>query len=458
MAKHRVLRQVPARGQFRRVLARAGIVVGILALSLTAYTAWQYHNLSSGIIRSDILEPSAGAGSPSGAAAFASTSPPTGPLVAGTVERSAAGPNPALASGGTNILLMGLDSRLDENGNPLPAAIYKALHTGGQNVGGENANVLILLHIAGNGGRSTAISIPRDDYTHLAGCPDGECMGKIKQAYGLALDQESRVLAREQNAPTGARREQVLRDAGRLAEIRTVERFLGGVTIDHFVEVTMVGFYELAQVVQPIMVCLAENTQDTYSGADFHAGRQQLDAAQALAFVRQRRDTVNAALNFTDLDRERRQQAFIISLAYQLKQAGTFINPLKVGGLIGVAKRNVAVDATLNLLSFAGEAEKLAGGKITYYTLPVDHFGTDPLGEDVNFVNLPLIQVTVRHLLATASTPAARTHARATAPPPPTVTASKLKPATAILATGAGVDAPPTALTALKGGGIPCVK
>ena len=34
------------------------------------------------------------------------------------------------AHGDTNILIMGLDSRLDENGNPLPPGIYDALHAG----------------------------------------------------------------------------------------------------------------------------------------------------------------------------------------------------------------------------------------------------------------------------------------------------------------------------------------
>ena len=176
----------------------------------------------------------------------------------------------------------------------------------------------MLLHVPGDGSKATEISIPRDDYVHLAGCPDGECMGKIKQAYGLAFDQESRRIA-GQSGLDSTQRQQQERDAGRKAEITTVSQFLAGVPIDHFVEVTLVAFYEIAQVVQPITVCVNANTQDTYSGANFHKGRQQINASQALSFVRQRRDDTHPSLNFTDLDRERRQQAFIASLAYQLK-------------------------------------------------------------------------------------------------------------------------------------------
>ena len=38
----------------------------------------------------------------------------------------------ASLNGDTNILIMGLDTRLDENGNPLPQDIYDALHAGDQ--------------------------------------------------------------------------------------------------------------------------------------------------------------------------------------------------------------------------------------------------------------------------------------------------------------------------------------
>jgi len=332
----------------------------------------------------------------------------------------------ASVNGDTNILIMGLDSRLDENGNALPAGIYNALHAGDQADGGMNSNVLMLLHVPGNGSKATAISIPRDDYVDLPGCPDQQCKGKIKQAYGLAFDAQSKHLV-EQGVPDSPAREQQQRDAGRQAEIATVQQFLGGVPIDHFVEVTLVAFFQIAQVVQPITVCVLAATKDTFSNANFQAGKQQIDASQALAYVRQRRDNVRGDVyynNFTDLDRERRQQAFIASLAYQLKQAGTFTSPSKITGILNVAKENTAVDSGLDLLSFAQQASNLTAGNITFYTLPIDHFGNDSAGESVNIVNLPLIQSTVHSLLFGAN-PKPSTGPTATTPPtttPPTPT------------------------------------
>jgi len=350
-------------------------VVSLLVLTVTGYGWSQYQDLLGGIGRSDAIR----------------------------------GDAPKSASGDTNILIMGLDSRLDENGHPLPPEIYQALHAGDQQVGGYNANVLMLVHLPGNGTRATAISIPRDDYVDLPGAPDGIAKGKIKQAYGFAFDQEHKKLVAA-GVTDQTSLEQQSRDAGRREEVDTVAQLLGGVPIDHFVEVTLVAFYQFAQVVEPITVCLNEDTRDSYSGADFHRGYQQINAAQAVAFVRQRRDTVHPQLNFTDLDRERRQQAFIASLIYQLKQAGTFLNPGRLRALITVAKQNIAADTGLELLSFAQQASALTGGNITFTTLPIVRFGRDPAGEDVNIVNVPEIQALVHNLIGThTSTPSSPT-------------------------------------------------
>lgn len=355
---------------------------------------------------------------------------------------SSSAPTPALAT--QNLLVIGLDSRLDENGDPLPPAVYLATNTGGPDVGGYNANVLMLLHIPGDGSRATAVSIPRDDYVDLPGYPDGVTSGKIKQAYGLAFDQERRMLV-TQGITEKTSLEQRSRDAGRQAEIAAVTQFLG-VPVDHFVEVTLVAFYEIAQVVAPITVCLNEDTQDSYSGANFHRGYQQIDAAQAVAFVRQRRDYLHPQLNFTDLDHERRQQAFIASLAYQLRQAGTLSDPTKLSALIAVADHNTAADPGLNLLDLAMQATALTSGQITFVTLPIVRFGTDPRGEEVNIVDPPVVKATVRDLFtAAAATPSASST-------PVAATTSAATPSAAVT-TSAGMSA----IDDLGAGGIPCV-
>lgn len=432
-------RHRPPAHQGRRIAISAALTV---VLVVVGYGVFQLLNVTTGITTSDALSQVTQAPSASRSATGSATSQTAKP--------------------DTNILIMGLDSRVDENGNPLPQDIYDALHAGDQSDGGKNANVLMLLHIPGDGSKATEISIPRDDYVDFPTTPYGESKGKIKEAYGLAYAQAMGKIANDDSLDQAAK-EQKARDAGRAAEIQTVQEFLG-VKVDHFLEVTMVAFYQLAQVVQPITVCVLEDTQDTYSGANFTAGQQQLDASQAVAFVRQRRD-LHERYNFTDLDRERRQQAFIASLATQLKQAGTLANPVKLSQIIEVTKANTAIDSGLNMLDFVSEAKEMAGGNVTFYTLPVESFGKAPNGQDVNIVDVAKIRATVASLLSKQPTAESPTGTKTTAPSSSASSkASKTPSGTAssapsvVTGSGSGSDPAPTDLTAITGGGIPCVK
>jgi len=172
---------------------------------------------------------------------------------------------------------------------------------------------------------------------------------------------------------------------------------------DGFVEQSGLGrelgrFYDLAQALGQVTVCLQGPTQDSYSGAHFTAGHQQLNAAQGLAFVRQRRDYVHPELNFTDLDRARRQQAFLASAAYQLKSAGTLTNPVRLHDLIEVAAKDIVIDEGLDLLSFAQQAPALTSGGLSFTTLPVKSFDTVG-GQSVNVVDEDEIKKVVHGLL-----------------------------------------------------------
>ncbi|OMC34025.1 transcriptional regulator [Mycobacterium sp. GA-1841] len=354
--------RMPRRG----VQAARRAAIGLTAAAVLAGTGmgWvTYHGALDGITTSNALE--------------------GGPVSTGDTE---------------NILIMGLDSRLDQHGNPLPEDIYQALHAGDETVGGYNANVLIVVHLPGDGSPATAFSIPRDDYVDLAGCDVDPCKGKIKQAYGWAYQREMESLESDSEEDTSAH-EQQAREAGRRAQIATVRNLLG-IPIDHFVEVTLGAFFQIAKAVAPITVCLNADTADPYSGADFRKGVQQIDAAQAMAFVRQRRDINDE--NFTDLDRTRRQQAFIAALVSALGKSGALSSPSKLRELLDVTKQNVALDSGFDLASFASRASALTGAPPTLYTLPIKEFGQNSLGEDINIVDIPTIRAIVRDLVTEA--------------------------------------------------------
>ena len=366
----------------------------------------------------------------------------------------------------TNILVMGLDSRVDEQGNPLSPSVYDALDAGNQSIGGYNANVLMLVHIPADGAKATTISIPRDDYVQIAGIPGQSLDGKIKEAYGDGLAAaQSQLLA--DGKPNDQATYQLAREAGRKAEIATVSQFLGSVHIDHFVEVTMAGFYEVAQAIAPITVCVLNATQDTYSGANFKAGLQKIDAKQAMAYVRQRRDTTNVNYAFSDLDRERRQQAFIVDVIHQLKQLGTLTNIPEMASIVHDVSSNIVIDSGLNLIQMLQQATAVTNGNISFSTLPITGFSTAPNGESIDTVDVAQVQATVKELLAPPAKPNAAAHKAAGSTPSPKPTSSASDSASPRTSAAKAKKSAPKAPAvtaysdwtgALQGGSIPCVK
>jgi LCP family protein required for cell wall assembly len=320
--------------------------------------------------------------------------------------------------GAQNILLMGLESRTDWNGNVLPNDILNALHAGSrqgvlyQGVGGNATNTLILIHIPAGGKKAIGFSIPRDDWVTFPQTYDGQTQGKIDQAYGDALAAEESQL-RQQNP--GMSQSQVAfqgNEAGRAAAVATVES-LTGVHIDHFAEVNLDGFYELAKVLGGVEVCLKHPVPyDSYSGFFAHrAGYQHLDAKGALAFVRQRHGLLNG-----DLDRTHRQQAFLDSVMHQLGTEGVLSDLGKINALLSVAKQYVITDAGWKLLDFAAQMRSLTSGNLAFRTLPIQGYATIA-GQAANTVDVPYIQQLVHQTFypAPRASRSARPHPSATA-------------------------------------------
>ena len=298
--------------------------------------------------------------------------------------------------GAQNILLMGLESRTDWNGNILPNDILNALHAGSRlgvenGVGGNATNTLILLHIPAGGKKAVGFSIPRDDWVNFADTLGTQQAGKIDQAYGVSMAAKEGQL-RQQDP--GMSQNQVAfegNEARRAATVATVE-LLTGVHIDHFAEVNLDGFYELAKDLGGVEVCLNHPVPlDPNSG--FYAkkaGYQHLDAKMALAFVRQRDGLANG-----DLDRTHRQQAFLDSVMQQLRTQGVLDDLTKINSLLSTARQYVITDSGWNLLDFASQMRSLTSGNLTFHTLPIVGYETID-GQDANQVNPSYIQQIVQ--------------------------------------------------------------
>jgi hypothetical protein len=120
-----------------------------------------------------------------------------------------------------------------------------------------------------------------------------------------------------------------------------------------------------------------------------------------MAFVRQRRDE-NDQL-FTDMDRTRRQQAFIVSLVSALRHGGALSSPTALRNLLRVAQQNIAVDEGFDLAGFVDHSSALSDTSLSLYTLPISEFGQDPAGEDVNLVDVHSIRAIVHNIFTNGS-------------------------------------------------------
>ena len=344
--------------------------------------------------------------------------------------------------GDVNILLLGLDSRRDANGNSLPRKLLDYMHVGSSSaIGGYNTNTMIVIHIPADGKSAVAISIPRDDYVNI----EGIGMQKIKEAYGLAKYESEKALLKA--GVKNPELEKRGRDAGRARTISTIST-LFKIPIDHFAEVNLVGFYDLATALGGIQVCLKHAVDDSkYSGGVFPAGIQTISGVDALKFVRQRHGLPNG-----DLDRTHRQQAFLTGVITKFRTQGIFGDIGKLQSLLTVAKKDVVIDSGWDILGFLPQAKALTGGHITFSTLPIEGYVMRN-SQSVNLIDLVKVRKFTHDLFyppkptpkptasGTSSPGSATSTAKAIPKPKPT------KVNYANLANGKSVD----------GSSIPCV-
>jgi LCP family protein required for cell wall assembly len=331
-------------------------------------------------------------------------------------------------TGAMNILLMGLESRTDYNGNILSPGLLAAMHAGSVygvknlGVGGQATNTLILIHIFAGGKKAVGISIPRDDWITFPKAYDGQSEGKIDQAYGLAWAQS---LGETANSGTGHdQRYHQANEAGQAAAIESVQK-LTGQHIDHFAEVNLAGFYALAQAFKGVEVCVkswngGQNLHDANSGFNQkHAGYLYLSPPQALAFVRERDNLPNG-----DLDRTHRQQAVIDYVIWKLEHQGVLTDIGQLNGLLDVAKQYVITDADWNLPLFATEMNALSGKNFSFQTAKIAGYQTIN-GQAANAIDIPTVQRQVRQAFTAPAGSSGSKHGTAkktTAPVPPAST------------------------------------
>ncbi|GAA3434474.1 LCP family protein [Kutzneria kofuensis] len=296
--------------------------------------------------------------------------------------------------GPQDILVVGLDSRTDAQGNPLPQAVLDQLHAG-SNEGELNTDTMILLHIPADGRSAVAISFPRDSYVQLAG---GYGKHKLNSAYAYARNDAYSELSAQ--GVKGADLEQQAAVAGRKNLIKTIEDLTGGaVTINRYAEVNLASFYEISQAIGGVTVCLNQPAKEFHSGIDLPAGQQVISGAQALAFVRQRYDLPRG-----DLDRIVRQQAFLSGMVQKVLSADTLASPSKLNALIDAIKKSVVISSGWDLLTFMQQLQGIAGGSVRFETIPTGQNVISSEGQSVTVVDPASVHDFITGLIGGATT------------------------------------------------------
>jgi LCP family protein required for cell wall assembly len=227
----------------------------------------------------------------------------------------------------------------------------------GRDGGSLNTDTMMLMHVPADGSRATAISFPRDSYVSIPGYGKN----KLNSAYFFGSNYGKD------------------KDAGARLLVQTIQN-LTGLTIDHFVQVDLIGFYRISEAIGGVEICLNNAVQEGYSGVNLPAGVQTISGVQALAFVRQR---YNFPDGNGDLDRIKRQQVFLGSAFRKIESAGTLLNYGKLKALITAVTSSLTMDSGLDPLKLAQQMRKLSSGNVTFVTIPTLGFATEDVGSVV---------------------------------------------------------------------------
>jgi LCP family protein required for cell wall assembly len=263
--------------------------------------------------------------------------------------------------GARDILLVGMDSRTDAQGNPLSDQLLAQLRAGVSD-GEENTDTLIMVHIPNDGSKAVAMSLPRDSYVNIPGFGDH----KINSAYARGKAAERKKL--QDSGDTDAKDVELKSDQqGAKTLIATIEQLTGS-SIDNYASINLLGFSDITKAVGGVDVCLKDNVNDPYSGAKFTKGNHTISGVEALEFVRQRH-----GLPRGDLDRVVRQQVFMAGMAQKVLSAGTLTDPSKLSALTDAIKKSVVLNQGWDIFGFAQQMKGLTGGQLQFQTIPVQN-------------------------------------------------------------------------------------
>jgi LCP family protein required for cell wall assembly len=245
-----------------------------------------------------------------------------------TIKSVDAGVAGSQSTGAMNILVVGVDKRDD-----LSRRQQNELKLGREV--GQRTDTMMVLHLSEDHTRVTVVSLPRDTWTTIP----GQGLHKLNAAYQFG---------------------------GPKLTVQTVQD-VTGLTINHYVEVNVLGFIGVVDSLGGVSVCTPVAINDPKTALTLQPGTYSLDGARALAYARTR------ATARSDLDRIDRQQQVISALLNQALSGGTLTNPVKLASFVNTTLGTLQVDDMLrkDLLGLADQLKNVSTDDVAFATVPL---------------------------------------------------------------------------------------
>jgi LCP family protein required for cell wall assembly len=270
--------------------------------------------------------------------------------------------------GDENFLLVGMDSRAGENANMGAGDADDA--------GGARSDTVMLVNIPANRQRVVVVSFPRDLAITPMQC---EAWNPENGKYGPIYDPKTGKTG-PRMVYTETKLNSTFSFGGPKCLVKEIQK-LSGLNINRFIAVDFVGFARMVEALGGVEVCSTTPLKDYELGTVLdHAGRQVINGATALNYVRARQVTTESN---GDYGRIKRQQLFVSSLLRTLISSNTLLNLNKLNNVVNVFISNSYVDnvRTRDLVQLGQSLQHIAAGHVTFVTVPTgvtDQNGDEP--------------------------------------------------------------------------------
>ena len=270
--------------------------------------------------------------------------------------------------GDEDFLIVGMDSRAGANAN------MGAGDT--QDAEGTRSDTVMLVNIPANRKRVVVVSFPRDLAITPMQC---EAWNPETGKYGPLYDQKTGKFG-PRMVYTETKLNSTFSFGGPKCLVKEIQK-LSGLSINRFIAIDFVGFARMVEALGGVEVCSSTPLQDYELGTVLeHSGRQIINGATALNYVRARQVTTESN---GDYGRIKRQQLFLSSLLRSLISEDTLFNLNKLNNVVNMFIGNSYVDnvKTKDLVQLGQSLQGMAAGHITFVTVPTgvtDQNGDEP--------------------------------------------------------------------------------